>query len=292
VSSTEQLTQALAEAKAGDVIALGPGVFRGPVRLEAVGTASAPIVLCGQGPGVSIVENPTYAGYTLYLKNARFVVAAGLGVRGGDKAVIVENANDNVLTNLDISGSGQEGIHFWNGSSRNTLSHSTVHDTGKRNAGTGEGIYIGRARDKWAQHTNGKADRCDGNRILDNRVWNTPAECIDVKEGTTGGILRGNVFDGSTLSGEHFADSWVALKGNRYLVENNQGKVSNNHGMEIQVRSEGWGRENVLRGNVLEVNGPGYGIAIQKEVLTKNTVSCDNRVVGAKLGFSNGACQP
>jgi len=214
-----------------------------------------------------------------------------MAVRGGDKTVIVEHSSDNLLANLDISGSGQEGIHFWNFSSRNTLRDSAVHDTGVRNAGTGEGIYIGRAKDKWAEHTEGKPDKCDGNRILYNRVWNTTAECIDVKEGTTGGKITGNQFDGKGLSGEHFADSWLALKGNGYLVSKNTGKSSLNHGIEIQFRYKGFGRANVIRGNTLEVNAPGYGVMVQEGLEDLNLISCDNRVIGAKSGLATVKCR-
>jgi len=38
-------------------------------------------------------------------KGVRYATVAGMAVRGGDKTVIVEHSSDNLLANLDISGS-------------------------------------------------------------------------------------------------------------------------------------------------------------------------------------------
>jgi hypothetical protein len=108
-----------------------------------------------------------------------------------------------------------------------------VHDTGLRSPQFGEGIYVGSAVSNWhatdgtgvPYGENGGAgpDRSDRCLIEGNRIWNTTAEGIDVKEGTVGGIIRGNRFDNCGWSGENSADSWVDVKGSGWLVEDNTG---------------------------------------------------------------------
>jgi hypothetical protein len=85
------------------------------------------------------------------------------------------------------------------------------------------------------------------------------AESIDIKEGTTGGELSGNIFDGSGQSGENFADSWVDIKGNGYLIRNNKGsKVFVHHatygGFELHGQLTGWGENYTFAGNASDPN--------------------------------------
>jgi hypothetical protein len=48
---------------------------------------------------------------------------------------MLDGATHNLLTNLSVHDTGQEGIHFRTHSSDNTLEWSTVHDTGKATDG-------------------------------------------------------------------------------------------------------------------------------------------------------------
>ena len=106
VADADALRRALSGAKPGDVIALAPGTYRGNFVLTASGAATARVVLCGDGPEAVTLDNARgLSGYTLQLKGVRYATVAGMAVRGGDKTVIVEHSSDNLLANLDISGS-------------------------------------------------------------------------------------------------------------------------------------------------------------------------------------------
>lgn len=59
------------------------------------------------------------------------------------------------------------------------------------------------------------------------------AEEIDIKEGTCCGLISGNTFDGTGMSGENFADSWIDLKGDKWTVENNTGVHSIKDGIQV-----------------------------------------------------------
>ena len=85
-------------------------------------------------------------------------------------------------------------------------------------------------------------------------MYGTTAEGLDVKEGTTAGIARGNVFGGDALAG---ADSWVDAKGNEWRFEGNTGIGSPQDGFQMHEILDGWGTGNVFVGNVARVDGPG-----------------------------------
>ncbi|MFU9034022.1 MULTISPECIES: hypothetical protein [Streptomyces] len=44
-------------------------------------------------------------------------------------------------------------------------------------------------------------------------------------------------------------DSWVDIKGNKVLVQNNTGRHTSNNGYETHSQQPGWGCGTVLRGN-------------------------------------------
>ena len=128
--------------------------------------------------------------------------------------------------------------------------------------------------------------------MVDNRIYAVTAENIDVKEGTTGGVIAGNDLDGAGLTGDHYADSWIDLKGNDYLVADNTGVDSLLDGFQTHVQLDGWGERNVFRGNRLTVRAAGVGINVYRaDGGTGNVVACDNVVVDAGAGLANVPCQ-
>lgn len=212
-------------------------------------------------------------------------------MRGAQKGVVLDRSSEVVMDGLDVGGSGMEAIHFRTGSSDNRLTNSLVHDTGRVEPGFGEGVYVGSAASNWSTYGDGGPDRSDRNAIVGNRIWRTTAESIDVKEGTTGGVISDNSFDGAGLSGAHFADSWLDLKGNGYRVAGNIGVGTLLDGFQTHVQLPGWGRENVFTGNRLTVDAPGYGINVDEPADTGNVVACDNTASGAGRGLSNLPCR-
>jgi hypothetical protein len=116
------------------------------------------------------------------------------------------------------------------------------------------------------------------------------AELIDVKEGTSGGTIENNSFDGAGIASGGFADSWVDVKGNGYSLTANQGKNAAMDGFQVHVVADGWGDDNVFRQNHVAVNAKGYGFRIS-EGASGTLVSCDNVATGAGAGLSNIGCK-
>jgi hypothetical protein len=288
VTTSAQLGSAIGNARAGDLIRLAPGSYSGRWTLRASGTAASPISLCG-GRDAVLADTRYDGGAVLRLSGASHWVLHGFTVRTALWGVVLEGSNHNRLSGLHVHDIGQEAVRIRLNSSHNVLQGLRVHDTGRRGWNYqqwGEGVYVG----SWSGHwQDGQPDRSDHNRVLDSHFGpNVTAEHIDVKEGTTGTIIRGNTFDGRGMENNASqVDSWVLVQGNDGVVEQNRGSVSRTHGFRVWPGDGSWGQRNVFRDNVADVRADGYGFVIQGK---DNKVSCKNNVTNAKSGFANVTC--
>ncbi len=289
VTDAGQLRVALGSAKAGTLIRLPDVELSGAYEASSSGTAAHPIVLCGTRAAV-LKANATST--VLSLKGDYWVVS-GFSVSGGQKGVLLDGASHNVLTGLSVHGTGNEGVHFRANSIDNTLQWSEVFDTGNAAPEFGEGVYIGSAITQWEKFTGSPntPDRSDRNIVKNNKLGpNVRAELIDAKEGTTGGLIQDNSFDGAGIAKGGFADSWIDVKGNGYSIVGNQGVNTVADGFQVHVIASGWGNDNAFQKNHAEMNAKGYGFRIS-EGAKGTLVSCDNVVSGAAAGLSNIGCK-
>ncbi len=281
VSTAAQLKSALAAAKPGQLIQLADGTYKGNFVAAKSGTSKLPIALCGSSNAVLQASG----GYGVHVQ-ASFWVLSGFTVSGGEKGIVLDGASDNVLTGLTVEKTEQEGVHFRAASTHNILQGSHVSYTGQESPGFGEGVYIGSAQSNWS----GGPDKSDDNQILDNMIDHTGAENIDIKEGTSGGVIQGNHFDGTGMSGQNFADSWVDVKGNGYTLADNVGVDSLTDGFQVHVAVKGWGQNNVFHGNSAQIKAPHFAVNIADAAATGNVVGCDDTVSGGGT-LSNVKCQ-
>lgn len=287
VADASTLTAALAGARPGDTIKLKDGVYEGRFAVTAPGTAARPVHLCG-GPGAVLDGGGTGHGYALHLDGADHWRLTGFTVRNAQKGVMLDRTNHAVLIGLTVEHVGDEAIHLRAFSSDNVVQHSTVRDTGLRRAKFGEGVYVGSATSNWCVITACEPDRSDRNVIRGNRISAVTAEPVDIKEGTTGGIIEGNTFDGAAMTGA-YADSWVDVKGNGWLIRGNTGRHSRGDGFQTHRVADGWGEGNVFTANTADVGGVGWGFHLAP--VATNVVACDNTVTGAAKGLANTTCR-
>lgn len=283
VSDAKQLAAALKAATPGQVIRLNDATFTGRFVAGSSGTSATPIYLCG-GRGAVIDGGSVTGGYALHFDQASHWRVSGFTVRNGQKGVMVDTGTDIGLQDLLVEHLGDEAVHLRKNSTGNVLRGLTIRDTGNRRDKFGEGIYIGSAQSNWSSVTGGQPDTSDRNFILENAISTTTAESVDIKEGTTGGVLAGNTFDGSRLSG---ADSWVDAKGNGWLIAGNTGHTTIKDGFQTHVVVDGWGDRNIFHGNLADLRaGSGVGFYLHEPL--NNRVDCSNRVSGGSL--SNHPC--
>jgi hypothetical protein len=281
------LHSALSAARPGEVIVLAPGAYPGDFVASVSGTAGAPITLCG--PRTAILQGASITkGYAFHLDHASWWKVEGFTVEGGQKGVMADGANHDLLDGLYVHGTGDEAIHLRSSSSDNTISHTEVRDTGLLKQFFGEGIYIGSAHSNWCTYSGCQPDRSDGNVLADNDIANTTAENIDIKEGTSGGKIIGNRFNGTGMV-ESAATGWINVKGNDWTIQGNTGMDSVENGYQVHQVYAGWGIGNVFTANQARVNGPGYGIYVQNKRL-QTVVACNNVVTAAGSGFSTVTC--
>lgn len=279
VTTADELTEALAAAEPGMVIFMEPGEYQGHFVAAAKGTKDQPIFVCGSRDAI-IDGGGVKKGYAFHLNGADYWRLIGFTVRHAQKGVMADKSNFNVVQDLDVNHIGDEGIHFRNFSSDNIAQYNIIWGTGLRRDKYGEGVYFGTAESNWATFSGGQMDKSDRN-IARGNVIRATAESIDIKEGTTGGKIIGNIFDGSALTGDGHNDSWVDVKGNGYLIERNTGRGTSADGFQTHKIINGWGTGNTFRLNVIDLGGSGgYGI---NDTVGGNTIACDNEVTGGPL---------
>ncbi|MDT0470529.1 right-handed parallel beta-helix repeat-containing protein [Streptomyces sp. DSM 41014] len=285
VSTAAQLKSALTSAASGDTIHLADGTYTGNFKTTKAATPGARITLTGSAGAVLTASG----GYGLHLNGAAFWTVKGLTVTGGQKGIMIDSAVGVVVDGVTVHDLDMEGVHFRNSSSDGVIRNSRIYDTGTGGSGMGEGVYVGTA--------GALSDRSDNVQILNNTIGpGVGGENIDIKEGTTGARIVGNTFDGSGLTGANYDDSWVDVKGNAVLVENNTGTRTTNDGYQTHTQQSGWGCGTVFRNNRSTLTGASGSTRLAIDVTNfgsgcPTTVHGDNTVTGGK-GLTNIAVTP
>ncbi|MHA7146367.1 right-handed parallel beta-helix repeat-containing protein [Arthrobacter sp. TmT3-37] len=283
VSTAAALKSALASARPGQVIELRDGRYIGAFTASASGTAAAPITLRGSRNAV-LSTGSTASGYGLHVTGSNWRIT-GISVASSAKGIVLDGSKNTVISGVDVGTIGAEAVHFRSGSADGAIVDSFIHDTGLKQPEYGEGVYLGSAKSNW---TAGAPDRSDRITVRGNRITNTSAEGVDIKEGTTGGVIAGNVFTNSGMSGANYADSWIDVKGNGYRIEGNSGLGTRLDAFQVHSVLAGWGTGNVFRGNTVQGGVPGYEVWVQSASLN-TTIACASS--GAARGLSNIACR-
>ncbi|MGW7680224.1 cellulase family glycosylhydrolase [Kribbella sp. NPDC054772] len=263
VGNSAELKAALASAKPGDTIKLADSTYTGNFKTTVSGTSSAPITLTGSANAVLTASG----GYGLHLNGASYWNVRGITVTGGQKGIMIDSAAHVTIDGVTVHGLDMEGVHFRNSSTYGVIKNSRIFDTGNDGRGMGEGVYVGSA--------GGTSDKSDHVQILGNTIGpDVGGEAVDLKEGTTGGLVSGNSFDGRGLTGANFDDSWIDVKGNNYVIENNTGKNTTNNGYETHTQQSGWGCGTVFRGNKSDLTGATGGGRYAFNITNYNASSC------------------
>jgi hypothetical protein len=287
VSTSAQLTAALRTAAPGRVITLRDGTYTGRFVASASGSGSVPITLVGSRKAV-LTTGSNRSAYGLHVTGKRWVLR-GFSVTNSAKGIVLDDSDNTVVDGVSVTAIGQEGIHVRKSSSNVTVRNSVVNGTGLTVPGFGEGIYIGSALGNWREimGSGSTPDRSDNVLVDNNRISNTTAEGIDVKEGTTGGRITRNVFTNAGFSGANNADSWVDVKGNDYAISDNSGFRARLDAFQVHAQLAGWGGGNRFRNNTITGRVPGYEVSVSSAT-PGNIVYC--KPAKAARGLSNISC--
>ncbi|MFH8987455.1 right-handed parallel beta-helix repeat-containing protein [Streptomyces sp. NPDC017940] len=280
VSTAAQLKAALGSAGPGDTVHLADGTYTGNFKTSVAAEPGSRITQTGSPRAVLKAGG----GYGLHLDGASYWTVKGITVTGGQKGIMIDSARGVVVDGVTVHHLAMEGVHFRKSSPDGVIRNSRIHDTGNDNRGMGEGVYVGSA--------NTLSDKSDNVQILDNVIGpDVGGEAVDLKEGTKGGRVSGNTFDGSGLTGNNYDDSWIDVKGNNYVIENNTGKNTTNNGFETHTQQPGWGCGTVFRGNKADLTGASGDKRLAINVANdsagcRTTVYASNTVKGGR-GLTN-----
>ena len=234
VGTMSELKSAVAAARPGDVIEMEPGTYAGRLTLERSGAKSNPIWLCGPREAVIDAGNVS-SGRVIHMDDADNWRLVGFTVTNALKGLTISQVSNSVFAGLHVHHIGHEAVHLLSNSTNNIVRDNVIHDTGIVNPMFGEGVYIGTAKTNWGSRG---VDYSNRNQVIGNTIYDTTAESIDIKEGTKNGVIRGNLLDGARITGQ--ADSWITVKGQHYVIEDNVGRNAPEHGFEAhEIRTDG-----------------------------------------------------
>jgi hypothetical protein len=258
VYTAAQLTAALADARAGDLIWMNDGLYT-DVKLnltDKVGTAAKPIVIWGKRAvdiRLGTSETDFGSGYVGWLQRCKYIWIGGITMRNGPKGLVLDESNFCWVKGIHLWNVEQEALHFRNFSSDNVAEDNTIHTTGLKSPGFGEAMYCGTANSNWSATTAtrpGQPDQCDRNVFRRNHCFEFTGEGLDIKEGTTGTLCEFNWFDGSWLNDDNSADTWVDVKGNDAVIQYNFGQTTYNGAYTVYNPIADSGMRATFRGNI------------------------------------------
>ncbi len=276
VTTFESLQSSINTALPGDLIVLAPGTYTGQyLRISGKkGTATQPITICGTKNATVEATAQEGNSHGIWLQNSANITLYNFNIRKGNFSIFIEWSDNITLNYMDVGFSGLALIHAWKDSKNLKVTNSILHDAGIKDSEVGEGIYLGSNNWWWDDPGFESPDKNDNFEFMYNKCFNITAECVDIKEGVTGGIIKGNYFDGSGMIGmnapsswsrdgtsdDNYIDSWVDIKGNSIIISENYGdwlpfSDTNNDaktesdGFEVTGSISGWGQKNIFSKN-------------------------------------------
>ena len=264
-----------------------PASYEGEFVATASGTPRHPITLCGERD--ALLEGQSVAqGYALHLDRASWWRLEDLTLQRAQKGVVLDDASHDLLYDLSVHTIGDEAIHLRSFSSDDIISHDLIRATGLHRSFFGEGVYVGSAHKNWCRYSACQPDASDHDLIIANDIADTTAENIDIKEGTSSGLIADNRLAAIGMVATA-ATASINVKGNDWTIEGNTATNGIKDGLSVHQVYPGWGLDNAFYDNRVTLNAPGYGIYVQSQHLG-TIVACDNTVTGANQGLSDIPC--
>mmetsp|Transcript_11568 Transcript_11568/g.17795 ORF Transcript_11568/g.17795 Transcript_11568/m.17795 type:complete len:842 (+) Transcript_11568:98-2623(+) len=227
-TNTSSLHSALQSVAPGDEIVLASGIYYDEDGISGTashfpatidGTSTDRITLRGEDPSNPPLLSGSDAGSRTVLRVfGDYWTVKDIAVTNGQKGIIFDNANYGQIIDCHVYGIGYEAIHIRDGSDHCLIEGCSVHDTGIRNKGFGEAIYVGTDGGSW-----GRYDPYVWNTTIRNCTLgpNVAAEAFDIKEGTQNTLIEFNTVDATGISSANYADSFIDLKAARAIVRYN-----------------------------------------------------------------------
>ena len=256
------------------------------------GTLDKWITICGsQGTEETILDGSTtnstggqdFMMQVIRMQLSSYVRLAGFTIVNGRRGLDIQKSSFNEFKYITTRNTLAEGIRLRYNATNNLISQSTITYTGRAWSGWGEGIYVGTSPLNSVDY--GLPPDHTNDNTIQNNVFGPGvlAENIDIKEYTSGGLVRGNVFDGKDIRGINGGKSWIAMKGTSWTAISNIGYGldlgSVGSGFRVLKQSAENGEYNSVIKNTCYNMGVGsYCVYVDPQALY-TYVSCDNQML-------------
>ncbi|MBD3391356.1 MAG: hypothetical protein GF418_04845 [Chitinivibrionales bacterium] len=156
VSPGDDLDAKIESAQGGDVVLISPGTY-GPVSItNKQHSASSYVLVKKNGAGTVTAKAPAITtGSALFMENCSYYVFEDTRFEGGMWGMRIRLSDHMIFKSIEVTATGQEGVHFENAVSYIDMLDCKIWDTGNYNAKWGECIYLGSAANKawWPDYT-------------------------------------------------------------------------------------------------------------------------------------------
>jgi hypothetical protein len=244
---------------AGDTLLINPGTYTDYVYVNTSGTASQPITIKANSPGV-IFEASTVSRDAFFIEDADYVIVDGITIQHAPRAGIrISNSDHVTVRHCTFASNGVWGLFT------DFSDYTTVEDSESYQAGTQHGIYISNSSDyPVIRH----------NRLHDNHACGLHMNG-DIRMGGDGiishGLVEGNIIYGNGVGG----GSGINMDGvTDTIVRNNLLYDNHASGISMYQIDGGSGSQNnqVLNNTILMPSDGRWAINIPEDNDTNNKV--------------------
>lgn len=227
VSTYNEFKDAINNASPGDTIVLAAGItISGGFKiLDGVDGEPGNRITIKSASSTNKATIKGSGGGTALSIKGHYWTLQDLKITYAQKGVVFDNANYGEVINCEVYGTQMEAIHFRDGSDNGLVDNCHIYDTGTTRPEYGEGVYVGTDKGSWDKYSEDVY-----NTVIKNTTFgpNVRAEHVDIKEGTLGTIVEYCTFDGTGISGENSADTFINDKGKDAIIRHNVGNKNGN----------------------------------------------------------------
>jgi len=270
ISPGADIRGTLAGMQPGQELVLRGGTYRlsNKIVIANVATAQQPIVVRAKEGETPIIEYPGADNNVIEVQGARYVELRGLTIRGGSQAIrFMSSASFVTVENCEIYGTADAAISANSGGTYEglVLRGNHVHHTD----GTGEGMYLG---------CNSDACRIKNSLIEWNYIHHTNAatveqgDGIEIKEGSSGNIVRNNVIHDTKYPG--ILTYSTRGNGPANLIEGNV--IWNSDEIAIQSAADSIIRNNIILGGKIALQAHQAGSPSNQTIVHNTIVTTGN----------------
>lgn len=242
INPGEDIRAAISALSAGDELILRGGTYTldGAFRIEVNGTAGNPVVIRAASGEVPVISQATSNHNIVEVSGSSYLELRGIEFVGGSHGIRLMDSDYITIEGCNIHDTGDVAISANSGGTYTGLHivNNHIHHTNN----TGEGMYLGCNNDgcrvensviegNYIHHTNGPTvDQGDG---------------IEIKEGSSGNIVRNNVIHDTNYPGI-LVYSTVG-NGPQNIIEGNV--IWNTNDFAIQAAADAVIRNNIVLGS-------------------------------------------